>query len=277
MIKIRVKLTIKYPDGRVKVRIIERYNDVKGNWKSFFLIGVSGGTLNCARKIMIQDSAQGWSDTETGTRKSGTGDGSGPTFVKVTTHTNPSPIITYSIDKVHLYDATLKEMAVAVIAPAESFPPGAEITVEYEGEFIDKSDVSHPAVATNYILYELARAFGQDLDSETLGCGYFDGGTIKLYYDQPGGVPQTPIEKTCNLIEIVPPGDTTNGMNIFKATGFYHAAHNAATPTKVVLIPSDGNEAHAYAEQISGLGGPFDLTAGTGITVTYKTEVTEGP
>lgn len=274
MVKMRVKLIIRYPDGRVKTRVIGS-NDVKGNWKSFLLTGVSGGTLNCARKIMIRDSAQGWSDTETGTRKSGTGDGLGPTFVKVTTHTNPSPIITYSIDKVHLYDATLKEMAVATISPAESFPPGAEISVEYEGEFIDKSDVTHPAVATNYILYELARAFGQDLDSETLGCGQFDGGTIKLYYDQGGA--QTPIEKTCNLIEVVAPGDTTNGMNIFKATGFYHVSHNAAVPTKVVLIPSDGNEAHAYAEQTTGLGGPFDLTAGTGITVTYKTEVTEGP
>jgi len=276
MVKMRVKLVIRYPDGTVKVRIIES-NDVKVQWKKQYLWGVGQGDILCARKTMIHDSAQGWSNTETGSLKAGTGDGTCSNFVKVTTHTNPSPVVTYSIDKVHLYDATYGEMAVAVIAPPEAFPPGAEMTVEYEGEFIDKSDASHPAVATIYILYEMARAFGQDSDSEALACGLFHNGTIKLYYDQPGGTPQAPIEKTCKLISVVDPTDTTNGMNVFKATGFYHATHNAAVPTKVVLIPTDADEAHAYADQTASLGGPFDLTSGTGITITYKTEVTEGP
>lgn len=272
-----VKLTFKYPDGTTRVRIV-KVNDVKMEWKQAVLQGLVNAEIICARKITIADTVAGWeSSMQLALLKDDTGNGLVEYFTKVTSFINDSEN-TYDIDQTSLWgEAECDLYAVAVVGPAESFPPGAELEVEYTGTMADGTDGTHPAVTTAYIRKELARAFGQDKDIESLGCGDFQNGSIKMYYTQ-GAVPQTPIEIGCYLYDSMDPTDTTYGMRKFRADAFEHATHDAITITKVVLISVLGDEAQAYAEQTSGgagWSGPYDLTAAGGIDITFETDVDE--
>ncbi|GAH80401.1 unnamed protein product, partial [marine sediment metagenome] len=229
-----------------------------------------------ARKISIADTVAGWeSSMQLALLKDGTGDGLVEFFTKVTSFINDSEN-TYDIDQASLFDEHHLIFAVATIAPAEAYPPGTELEVEYTGTMADGTDGTHPAITTAYIRKELARACGQDKLEENLACGEI-GGFIKMYYEQ-GGVPQTPIVRACYLFDSMNPTDTTYGMRKFKADAFEHATHDAITITKVVLIPTDTDEAHAYAEQITGAPGwegPYNLTLAGGIDITFETDVDE--
>ena len=227
----------------------EFVNDVLNAFKGVLHIGLiqENGEIGCARKIKIEDTVAGYSDTQMATLKAGTGDGTVNYFTKVAFFTSSQNC---TINKIWLIGAGvgINEGNWAVASPEGiSFPVGATLTVEYKGMFTSATGGSYDVTIADYFLFEVARAMGQDVDTGYLACGGLHHGYHKLYYTF-GGTPYND-QALASLSNAVSGSDTADYISYYSAT-LLHAGRDNCTAIKVVYIPSDGVESHALGEAL---------------------------